>query len=418
MNLTDHEKKMLDGVMGTGPQHAMRLLVTLGEIYEAPRMIPVSSCHVGGRSYLVSGEENIEWMTELYEGGARLNVFTSTNPCSCDLAQWQKMGLPEKLIRNQERTDAIHHKMGAVPLGSCLPYQMGNLPLPGTHFAWGGSAGATFVNSVFGARGNREGSPSVIASAIAGVTPEFGLHLKENRYGKALVDLSALDHSRLRLSDYSAIGSYIGRTLLDKNPVIVGLPRTMTQDQIRYLISPMPTAGAISLCHMVGITPEAPTAEAALGGKKPEAKIRVGLKELNSSYEKLTTTQKDDVDLVTFGCPHVSLPQIREIAARLEGQKVASHVRFWLATSSPIKHLAQKMGFVEVIEKAGGLVLTDLCVAPGAPFHLVPGVKTVAINSARGAYFIPGACTGVDVIFGDTQDCIQAALTGKWRRSE
>jgi predicted aconitase len=258
-------------------------------------MIPVSSCHVGGRSYLVSGEENIEWMTELYEGGARLNVFTSTNPCSCDLAQWQKMGLPEKLIRNQERTDAIHHKMGAVPLGSCLPYQMGNLPLPGTHFAWGGSAGATFVNSVFG------------ASAIAGVTPEFGLHLKENRYGKALVDLSALDHSRLRLSDYSAIGSYIGRTLLDKNPVIVGLPRTMTQDQIRYLISPMPTAGAISLCHMVGITPEAPTAEAALGGKKPEAKISVGLKELNSSYEKLTTTQKDDVDLVTFGCPHVSL---------------------------------------------------------------------------------------------------------------
>jgi predicted aconitase len=74
------------------------------------------------------------------------------------------------------------------------------------------------------------------------------------------------------------------------------------------------------------------------------------------------------------------------------------------------------MGFVEIIERAGGLVLTDLCVAPGAPFHLVPGVKTVAINSARGAYFIPGACN-VDVIFGDTKDCIQAAITGKWRRS-
>jgi predicted aconitase len=41
--------------MGTGPQSAMRLLVTLGEIYGAARMIPVSSCHVGGRSYLVSG---------------------------------------------------------------------------------------------------------------------------------------------------------------------------------------------------------------------------------------------------------------------------------------------------------------------------------------------------------------------------
>jgi hypothetical protein len=63
MNLTDHEKKMLDGGFGSGPQTAVRLLVTLGEVYEAKRMIPVSSCHVGGRTYLISGEESIEWMT-------------------------------------------------------------------------------------------------------------------------------------------------------------------------------------------------------------------------------------------------------------------------------------------------------------------------------------------------------------------
>ena len=104
----------------------------------------------------------------------------------------------------------------------------------------------------------------MVAAAIAGVTPEYGLHLKENRYGKVLVDLSGLNPSSLSLTEYSAIGSYIGRTLVDKTPVIVGLPPTMTQDQIRFLISPMPTAGAISLCHIVGITPEAPSVEAAL----------------------------------------------------------------------------------------------------------------------------------------------------------
>ena len=76
--------------------------------------------------------------------------------------------------------------------------------------------------------------------------------------------------------------------------------------------------------------------------------------------------------------------------------------------------MASQMGYVEVIERAGGLVTKDLCVAPGAPFHLVEGVKTVAINSARGAYFIPGACD-VDVIFGQTEDCINAAISGKWR---
>jgi len=416
MNLTDEEKKMLDGVRGTGPQSAMRLLLTLGEIYGAAQMIPVSSCHVGGRSYLISGEENIEWMNDLLNGGARFQVFTSTNPCSADLERWKEMGLPEKLVLNQRRTDEPYLKMGAVPLGSCLPYQLGNLPLPGTHFAWGGSAGATFVNSVYGARGNREGSPSVIAAAIAGVTPEFGLHLQENRYGKVLVDLSGLDHSSLSLSDYSAIGSYVGKTLVDRTPVIIGLPKTLSQDQIRFLISPMPTAGAISLCHIVGITPEAPNLEAAFAGKKPEDKISVGPKEMQSSFQKLTTTQKEDVDLVCFGCPHCSIPQIQETASLLQGKKVHANTRLWVATSGHLKAMAQRMGFVEIIERAGGLVLADLCVAPGAPFHLVRGVKTVAINSARGAYFIPGACN-VDVIFGDTKDCIQAAITGKWRRS-
>jgi len=416
MNLTDREKKMLDGVLGTGPQSAMRLLVTLGEIYGAKRMIPVSSCHVGGRSYLISGEENIEWMTDLLNGGARFQVFTSTNPCSVDCEQWQEMGLPEKLVLSQRRADEPYMKMGAVPLGSCLPYQLGNLPLPGTHFSWGGSAGATFVNSVFGARGNREGSPSVIAAAIAGVTPEFGLHLKENRYGKVLVDLSGLDHSSLTLSEYSAIGSYVGRILVDKTPVIVGLPETLSPDQIRFLISPMPTAGAISLCHLAGITPEAPTVDAALGGEKPEDKIAVGWKEMRTSFAKLTTAQKEDVDLVCFGCPHCSISQIKEIASLFEGKKVHENTRLWVATSSHLKNIAHCMGYLEIIEQAGGLVTTDLCVAPGAPFHLVEGVKTVAINSARGAYFIPGACH-LDVIFGDTKDCLQAAISGKWRAS-
>lgn len=415
MELTDREKQMLDGVFGSGPQSAIRLLVTLGEIYGARRMIPVTSCHVGGRSYLISGEENIEWMNDLGQGEAQFQVFTSTNPCSVDFDLWQELGLPEHLVINQRRTDEVYLKMGAVPLGSCLPYQLGNLPLPGTHFAWGGSAGATYVNSVLGARGNREGSPSVVAAAITGVTPEYGLHLKENRYGQVLVDLSSLDHASLTLSQYSAIGSYIGRTLVDKTPVIVGLPSFLSADQIRFLISPMPTAGAISLCHLVGITPEAPTIEAAFGGKKPAEQISVGRKEMESSFEKLTTTQKEEVDLVCFGCPHCTLSQIKEIASFLEGKKIHENTRLLVATSGHLKDLAKKMGLVEVIEKAGGFVTTDLCISPGAPFHLIPGVKTVAINSARGAYFLPGACQ-VEVIFGDTKDCLEAALTGKWRR--
>jgi predicted aconitase len=136
----------------------------------------------------------------------------------------------------------------------------------------------------------------------------------------------------------------------------------------------------------------------AFGGKKPEYSIAVGPQEIRTSFEKLTTTQKEEIDLVCFGCPHCSLPQIREIASLLEGKKIHENTRLWVATSGHLKDIAQRMGLVEIIEKAGGLVTTDLCVAPGA-------------------YFIPGACN-VDVIFGGTRDCIQAALKGQWRRSK
>jgi predicted aconitase len=414
MQLTDQEKKMLDGVFGTGPQDAMQLLMTLGTVYNAERMIPVTTCHLGGRNVLLGGQENIDWMTDLYEGGARFRVFTSWNAGCCDFNLWKEMGLPEKLVEDQKRSDEIYLKLGAVPLGTCLPYYHGNLPMPGTSFAAGGSAGATFVNSMIGARGNREGSPSVVAASICGVTPEYGLHLKENRYGKVIVDLSGLDFAAMTLGDFSALGYYIGRTLVDKTPVIVGVPRQITQDQIRFLISPMPTGGAISLVHIVGVTPEAPTAEEALGHKKPEDTISVSRKDLQSSYETLTTARGGKVDLVTFGCPHCSIGQIQQIASLLDGKRIHPDTRLWVGTSRHYQMMAREMGYGKVIEKAGGLIIADVCVAPGAPFHLVEGVKTVAINSARGAYFIPGAC-GVEVIFSDTKECIEAAINGKWR---
>jgi predicted aconitase len=57
MKLTDHEKKMLDGAFGRGPQDAMQLLITLGTVYDAERMIPVTTCHLGGRNVLLGGRK-------------------------------------------------------------------------------------------------------------------------------------------------------------------------------------------------------------------------------------------------------------------------------------------------------------------------------------------------------------------------
>ena len=99
MNLADREKKMLDGLFGTGPQSAMRLLVTLGEIYGAERTIPVSSCHVGGRSYLIFGEENIEWMNDLLKEERVFRFSSQQTLVPWTLINGKKWVCPKTLYR-------------------------------------------------------------------------------------------------------------------------------------------------------------------------------------------------------------------------------------------------------------------------------------------------------------------------------
>lgn len=70
LQLTDEEKRMLDGADGRGVQRAMELLVALGKSFDAERMIPVSRTHVA-----LSGQEgDTYWCQLLVDGGATCKV--------------------------------------------------------------------------------------------------------------------------------------------------------------------------------------------------------------------------------------------------------------------------------------------------------------------------------------------------------
>ena len=413
MYLTPEEERMYAGEEGAGVQSAMELLVTLGDFYGAPRLIKIVSAHASARTYKLGKEYKIQWMQDLVDGGARFRVLTTLNPGQVDFERWKEMGLPEEQIEKQKMADVPFMKLGVAPVSTCLPYLHGNLPRFGEHFSWGGSSGQIFANSVLGARGNRDGAPLVIASAITGRTAEYGLHLDENRRGQVLVDTSQLDLDRIRRADYAAIGYYLGRMLLDKIPVFPNLPKDISQENLRALTAGMPAGGAITLCHVVGVTPEAPTLEAAFGGKSPEEKISITPAEIKKGYEMLTSVSKDTVDAVVFGCPHCSLPFIMKVAKMLEGKKVNSRVRLWIATSKHIQVIARQMGLVDIIERAGGLVPAGVCVGPGVSFELIEGVTTVATSDSRAAYYIPSV-SKVGLLFGDVSHCINAAITGRW----
>jgi len=411
MKLTIEEQEIWEGKKGRGPQIAMQLLVAVGEVYEAERLIPITSAHVVSNCYKTSGEENIQWLTELINGGAQFSVLTTLNAGSVDPLRYREMGVNEELVENQRRLTECYVKLGALPTVSCLPYMHGNAPRLKEYISWAGTSSAVYANSVLGGWGNREGGPSVVAAAIAGKTTEYGLHFAENRRAQVVVDTRKLDLSCFSLSDYSALGCYVGKELEEKIPVFPYFPPSISQKQLRFLMAPMPSAGAVPLCHVVGVTPEAPNLETALGDKKPDSTLEVGNKEILETRQSLCTTKGSRLDLVAFGCPHCSYSFIQSIASMLDGKKINNGVRLWVSTSEYIRLMAQRMGLVDIIERAGGVVLTGVCIGFGGPFDEIKGLEVVATNSARAALYMRGKTS---VLFGSAQQCIESAIKGKW----
>ncbi len=165
--------------------------------------------------------------------------------------------------------------------------------------------------------------------------------------------------------------------------------------------------------HIAGVTPEAPTLAAAFAGNTPRETYRYGPAERRATYENLNSNASShDVDYVMLGCPHASLGQIKDACQLLDGRKISDNTRLWIFTSRAVKSKADAIGLTQVILDAGGHVLTDTCSAIGQA--IPPGTKVAALDSAKQVHYLP-AIMNIEAWFGSTQDCIDAALTGRWK---
>lgn len=377
MNLTLSERAFLAGAAGPSVQKAMEILVTLGEIYGAEQMIPVNSVQISGVSYDNLGEAGLEWLTEMYTGGGRTRVFTTLNPAGMDIENYVSLGISESFAENQRRVLSAFRKMGVVTTCSCTPYLFGNLPHFGEHIAWAESSAVCYANSVIGARTNREGGPSALASALTGVTPAYGLHLSDNRQPTHHFAVSATLTDN---PDFGALGKVIGDQIQTQSghrvPYISGIPKASLEN-LKSFCASIATFGGVGLFHMEGITPE------AAGVKPPDhPPTHITAKDIESASDALTTAQSDEVDFVSLGCPHLSLKEIQRIAELLDGRQVTKP--FWITTSRPVKGMADQMGYTDLIEGAGAVFATDTCcvVAPiRGRFHVL------ATDSAKACYY-------------------------------
>ena len=414
MYLTDEEKRMLNGESGPGVQRAMTLLAKYGDVFGAERLVPVSSVHIVPL-------DPYDWMQEMVEGVSKVRTRVDMNPYYLDPKRWREMGIPERYGERQvasfKERMSIYLKIGMFPTLTCAPYAVGFAPRQGDFISWAASSGQTLSNSLFGARTDRTGGPTALAAATTGKAPYLGLLVPENRYAKVVAEPDGLDMANLTLADYGAFNYYVGGIAADRNVVLNGFPKDLTMEHCKFLCSPLPVSGSVAMCHIVGTTPEAPTLEAALGKKKPQVVVKVGEKELAQAYKSLTSAENDHIDLAGFGCPHCTIFEIREIAQLLDGKRIHSNVKLWVSTASGIRDLAVNTGYVDIIEKAGGIVLADACaIGAGSPFvYSGLGPCVIATDSARGAHYLPRTTGGrVKVHYGSVKTCIESAIAGRW----
>src|SRR4030066_1210468 len=206
MHLTREEEQMLNGEFGAGTQKALELLVAIGDAYDAEKMVPITRAHAAS-----SGQEGDLYFVELLaNGGARCRVPTSTNPVY-DIKYFDSLfEVPKDEGGVAHKVMEAYEKVGAILSWSCTPYMAENIPLYGETVAFSESSATPYVNSVIGAKTNREAAQSALAAGIIGKTPKYGLHIKENRRGTHLVKVEPLLKDEF---DYTLLGYYVGNRM-------------------------------------------------------------------------------------------------------------------------------------------------------------------------------------------------------------
>jgi predicted aconitase len=389
MYLTKEEERIYNGEFGWANQVCMKILVRLGELFGADKLIPISSAHVSGVSYKTLGDAPSEFLKALAESNAKAKVKATTNPHSIDKKHISAR-ISEEVVQKQLVITKTFERMGFRNSLTCTPYYL-EKPKLHAHMAWSESSAVVYANSVLNAWTNREGGPSALAAAITGKTPNYGIHKTEERKPKVLITVNTELKNE---TDFGALGIFLGEILEDKIPAIKGL-ESASKDDLKQLGAALASTGMVNMFHFYN----------EKMSKEGLEKISVDKNDLAKVKQKLTMTSAKKPDLVFIGCPHCSLNEVKHVANLIGDKKIRDDLEFWVCTSKYIKEKAGK--YADKIEKCGGKIITDTCAVVTWTEKL--GIKTMMTNSAKTAHYAP-TLNKAEVTLTPLEKCIKTAL--------
>jgi len=416
--LNTRDQRMLAGELGETARLAMSIIVRMAEVLEVEDLMDITQAHIdacGLKS--VSGLEFIELLAS---HGGKVAVPTTLNIIPLDLDNWETQGIDPEYAAFVQRIADAYISLGCIPTWTCAPYQGYLAPRFGQQVVWGESNAIVYANSVLGARTERYADFLDICGAITGRVPKYGLHIKENRRGQVLFRLSGFNtEDFLDNSLYTVLGYLVGEMTKLLIPVVDGIPGTVPNHCLKAFGAASASSGGVGLFHIVGITPEAATLDAALQGSPPEQVIEVTPELVHKTRQKMSTDFVDGapLDAVLLGCPHFSYDEFAELsqAIREVKGKCNPKVHFLVMSNHASMALIRRTEIYDTLKAFGVNFLLDSCV-----FHtpiLKDTARVVMTNSGKNAYYSPGEL-GVKVVFSDMMGCVRAAVRGTVSRED
>jgi len=337
-----------------------------------------------------------------------VRIPTITDPRGTDFAAAHRLKQQPWMLELERRTINAFEALGILMTNTCINYQTIMPPLLGEHVAYGDTGVVIYCNSVCGARSNFEGGPSALSAALTGRTPRYGYHLAERRRASLLVKVT---YTPSALDEWGALGGIIGRLAGDywQVPAIAGVDRIPSSDEIKHFGSALASYGSVALFHMLGITPEAQRESDVVGPDAARPAHSVGEAEIRA-FQKSYTDEIDCVDLVVFSAPQLSLLELQQVAALLDGRRAS--IPLLVVTSPPVKADADRLGLSSRIETAGGTVLSGMCFYQSYAREMAEanGWHRLATNSAKLTNIIGGY--GYKPALLSMEACVAAACNG------
>lgn len=331
MNLTDEQRKILNGSQGEIMAKVMETMMRYGELFGADSMVEIT----GKYNHLVTsfGLKGIaavyELMDKLIEEGISSSQKFSMDPRPLDPNVpsnfLQDFVFKKIMYTRQDSYEKQLKKLGALSddayTCTCYMDEVGNVPKEGDVLSWAESSAVVYANSVLGARCNRNSGIIDLMGSILGYVPKFGLITDEGRKAKWIVEIKTKKKPEAQL-----LGSAIGMKVMEDVPYIIGLDKwlkVLDDDAKTYLKdfgAATASNGSVGLYHIENLTPEAKKQGRDLINK--DAKVYViddaELKRVYDNYPIMWKKTNAKPKMCFMGCPHMSISQLKDWAKKID----------------------------------------------------------------------------------------------------